>query len=232
MESTINWGKPKIEVAPVSADGTVGEYAEWPTPVEDSTSLTTELGEELSANIEGGEAIDKRRKKGTAYLELSLYDVKGQDRPLADSDGIVSGLYAVRVTPEDPACSGRVIEKCTVTMTETYNANDGSRLVYRFDALKPKTGAMVKPFTANSLVVAPTALYFGNAADSTGKTLTVTSTANPTVTSSDSWCTTSVSGKVVTVKVAANSGGTLRTATVTITADGKTSRVMVTQIPA
>jgi hypothetical protein len=145
---TINWGKPKIEVADVSADGTVGTYEVWPTPVEDSTNLTTELGDELVATEEGGEPVDRRRKKGTAYVELALFVKKGEERPVEDSDGIVEGHKAIRITPEDPECEGRVIERATLTMTETWSSADGSRLLYRFDALKPKTGAMVKPYTA------------------------------------------------------------------------------------
>ncbi len=146
--SVINWGKPKIEVATVSADGTIGEYKEWPTPVEDTTQLTTELGEELLANEEGGEAVDRRRKKGTAKLELALFVKKGEPKPVEDTDGVVAGNFAVRLTPEDPECEGRVIENSTLTLTETWNSAEGSRLLYAFDALKPKTGAMVKPYIA------------------------------------------------------------------------------------
>jgi hypothetical protein len=229
----INWGKPDIEVADVAADGTVGAYTKWPTPAEDTTQLTTELGDELSANEEGGEPVDKKRKKGTAFLELSLFVKKGEARPVEDVDGIVAGHKAVRIIPsEDDECEGRSIEKATLTMTETWNSAEGSRLKYRFDALKPKAGAMVKPYTAGGLVVTPALLYFGSAADTTGKTITVTSTANPVATSSESWCTTSVAGKVVTVKATANTGTEAREAVVTITADGKMSKVKVTQIPA
>lgn len=46
--------------------------------------------------------------------------------------------------------------------------------------------------------------------------------------SSESWATTSVSGKVVTVKVTENAGDE-RTATITVTADGKEAKVTVTQ---
>ena len=46
--------------------------------------------------------------------------------------------------------------------------------------------------------------------------------------SSESWATTSVSGKVVTVKVTENAGEE-RTATITVTADGKEAKVTVTQ---
>lgn len=146
----INWDLSKLEVADVAADGTVGEYADWPIPVEDSTQLTTELGEEKTATEEGGGVIDRYRKKGTATLELELFVKKGESRPVEDEDGVVAGFKAVRITPKDPECEGRVIEKSTLTMTETWNGADGSRLKYTFNALKPKTGNMVKPYTATA----------------------------------------------------------------------------------
>ena len=46
--------------------------------------------------------------------------------------------------------------------------------------------------------------------------------------SSETWATATVSGKVVTVKVQANEGAE-RTATVTVEADGKVAKVKVTQ---
>jgi hypothetical protein len=75
-------------------------------------------------------------------------------------------------------------------------------------------------------------LSFTNAADSTGQTITATSTGNVTLASkpsADEWLTVTKSGKVVTVKVAANANSESRTANVTIVADGITAVVPVTQ---
>lgn len=83
-----------------------------------------------------------------------------------------------------------------------------------------------------SLVVAPTALSFTSAADNTGQTITATSTGSVTSASKPSgeeWLTVTRSGKVVTVKVSANTNSESRTANVTIVADGITAIVPVTQ---
>lgn len=83
-----------------------------------------------------------------------------------------------------------------------------------------------------TLVVSPTALSFTSAADATGQTITATSTGNVTVASkpsADEWLTVTRSGKVVTVKVSANTNSESRTANITIVADGNTAIVPVTQ---
>ncbi|MEZ3441543.1 hypothetical protein [Alistipes sp.] len=230
--SVINWGKPKIEVAPVASDGTIGEYKEWPTPVEDTTQLTTELGDELLATEEGGEAVDRRRKKGSATLELALFVKKGENKPIEDEDGIVPGNHAVRLTPEDPECEGRVIEKSTVTVTETWNSAEGSRLLYSFAALKPKTGAMVKPYLA-SVPTPPVATPASVTIAQTGETQNVTfdkAIASLTPTAAAPWLTVAGSGTAWTLTAADNSTGSALTATLTATAtDGSVATVTVTQ---
>lgn len=84
----------------------------------------------------------------------------------------------------------------------------------------------------NPLTVNPTALSFTAAADTTGKTITAASTSNITsasVPSEIEWCTVTKSAKVATVKVSANTNGESRSCIVSIVADGKISKVVVTQ---
>lgn len=83
-----------------------------------------------------------------------------------------------------------------------------------------------------ALVVDPTSLSFTSAADSTGKTITATSTGNVTFAAADAgadWIIVTRNLKVVTVKVLANANSEARTANVTVIADGKTAVVPVTQ---
>ena len=124
------------------------------------------------------------------------------------------------------------IDRCTLRVEESYTAADGKMLHYVAKCLKPAAGKTVKPYTENGLTVDKSELYFGNAADTTGKTITATATGTVTAASSESWATVSVAAKVVTVKVTANSGTAARRAIVTITADGKNAQVEVLQIPA
>ena len=72
-------------------------------------------------------------------------------------------------------------------------------------------------------ILSPTSLKFDFNETTTGKTVTVTSSnagtisSGMTATSSQTWCTATVSGNIVTIKVSENSGNTSRTATVYVT---------------
>lgn len=230
----LSWGKPKIQHkesvngAPVAG----GTWRDIDTPKQDTTKVTPTAGNEVTANEEGGEVVDSRVGKNTYQFEFDIFVKKGQPRPFDDEDGFIKGEHAFRVIPEDDACEGMQIDRCTLRVEESYTAADGKMLHYVAKCLKPATGKTVKPYTDNGLTVDKTALYFGSAADTTGKTITATATGTVTAVSSESWATVSVAAKVVTVKVTANSGTEARRAIVTITADGKNAQVEVLQIPA
>lgn len=85
-------------------------------------------------------------------------------------------------------------------------------------------------------VVSPATLNFTKAADSTGKQVTIdtndaTNLATATATTDDAWITPAISGKKVTVKVAANSedSAPARTGTVVVTVGTKTAAITVNQ---
>lgn len=232
----LSWGKPKIQHkesvngAPVAG----GTWTDIDTPKQDTTKVTPTAGNEVTANEEGGEVVDSRVGKNTYQFEFDIFVKKGQPRPFDDEDGFIKGEHAFRVIPEDDACEGMQIDRCTLRVEESYTAADGKMLHYVAKCLKPAAGKTVKPYIENGLTIDKTELYFGNAADTTGKKVTVTGTVTGTVTaaSSESWATVSVTAKEVTVKVTANSGTEARRAIVTITADGKNAQVDVLQIPA
>ena len=137
-----------------------------------------------------------------------------------------------RVIPEDEAAEGLLIERATIRVEENYSTTDGKLRHVVVKAIKPAAGKTLKPYTHNGLVVSLSELFFTSAADTTGKSITVTSTANPSATSSERWATVETAGKTVKVKVEANTSGKPRKAVVTITADGKSAIIEVTQIPA
>lgn len=230
----LSWGKCLIKHA-ISVNGAPAAGASWTdidTPKEDTTKITPTAGNEVTATEEGGDVVDARTGKNTYQFEFDLFVKKGVARPFDDNDGIITGEHAFRIIPEDDTCEGAQIDRCTLRVEESYSTADGKLLHYVGRCLKPATGKTVKPYTANGLTVDKGDLYFGNAADSTGKIVTATSTGNVTAESSESWATVTTSGKATTVKVTANNTGSVRTAVVTITADGKSSQITVTQIPA
>ncbi|MDR0659094.1 MAG: BACON domain-containing protein [Mediterranea sp.] len=229
--SKLKWGKMTVEIAPVTA-GVIGVYAPVYTPVQGSFTLTVEEGNKLEAFIEGGERIDVRKDANKYSFEFQVHIGEGLTKPIADVDGIIAGEYAIRVTPENSTLEGFLMERAAVSVTESFTSEEGHRASYTFEALKPATGAMLKPYVAQILVVTPTQLAFSSAADNAGQTITATSTGNLTYAgkSDDAeWLTVTRSGKVATVKVVANTNSESRIAYVTLTADGKSATVPVTQ---
>ena len=69
---------------------------------------------------------------------------------IEDEDGVIVDNYAVRLTPEDEACEGFLIENATVSVTESWSSADGKLWKYTFDAKKPGTGKTLKPYTKSA----------------------------------------------------------------------------------
>ncbi len=139
---TISWGQPKIEVMKLGTEP--GEWQEFATPVEGTTQLTTTQGDKMEAKIEGGENEAVKYKKNTYQLAFNVRQVPERTDPIVDNDGIVTDEYAVRVTPENPEALGVQIDRSSVNVQKTYDAENGLVKVYTFDVLKPETGDAVK----------------------------------------------------------------------------------------
>lgn len=116
------------------------------------------------------------------------------------------------------------------------NAEFSTKGIFLLDVvitpLAVSSGKPIYSYPQNLLTVTPTTLSFTAAADSTGKTITATSTGNLTYAGASSeadWLSVTRIGKVATVKVLANTNTEARTANVTLTADGNNAVVTVTQ---
>lgn len=227
----ISWGKPKIEYAKSVNGVPTGPWTQIDTPKEDTTQLTTTQGTKKEATEEGGAVVDVRYGESSYQLVFTLFAKKGKVKPLPDSNGVIAGNYAWRITPEDPACEGVLIENSTVSMKIGFTPADGKTWIYTADVIQPASGDMVKPYAGSTLEAAPTALYFDGAEDGTGKQVSVTATGAVSASASDSWITTSVSAQTVTVKVSANDSGEPRTGYVNLSADDKSCTLKVVQIP-
>lgn len=147
----LSWGKPKaIEFGKVGADGAAPTV--WTKlaydPVENSTKLTPTKGEKKEAKVEGGENEAVKYAKNTYVFEFEIRAAKGRTKPIPDEDGVVSGEYAFRLTPENPECEGFLIERSTVSVEDTFDTAEGKKWKYTADVLKPKEGNQVKPYTA------------------------------------------------------------------------------------
>lgn len=140
--SLLGWGKCRLFTKDL--DTPSAKWKEWPTPVENSTVLETTKGDKREAKIEGGENEDVRYSKSTYALNTNLRAAKGRNKPIADSDGIISHNYAVAVQPEDPEAVGIMIDKSKPSVADTFSTEEGAIWEYAFDALKPDEGDQVK----------------------------------------------------------------------------------------
>ncbi len=146
----LSWGKPTIEFGKCGANGAAPTTWTKLTydPVENSTKLTPTKGEKKEAKVEGGENEAVKYAKNTFVFEFEVRAAKGRTKPIEDSDGVVEGEYAVRLTPEDTTVEGILIDKATVSVEETFDTAEGKKWKYTFDVLKPASGNQVKPYTA------------------------------------------------------------------------------------
>ena len=143
----VGWGKCRLFTCKL--DGT-GDYpstevlAEVPTPVEDSTQLTSTKGDKMEAKIEGGQNEDVKYKDNTYQLVFVIRAIKGRDKPIEDNDGLVADMYAVRLIPEDPLVPGFTADRCVVSVEDNLSTAEGGSWTYTFDVLKPKVGKQIK----------------------------------------------------------------------------------------
>ena len=147
----LSWGKPNIETT-TSTNGAPSASETWTAidvPKDTTTKLTPTAGTEVEAVEEGGDVVDSRTGKNKYQFEFDHFVKKGKTRPWEDTDGIIAGEHAFRLTPEDEDCEGIQIDRCTLRVEESYTTADGIMLHYVAKVLKPATGKMVKPYFKN-----------------------------------------------------------------------------------
>lgn len=146
--SVLAWGKPKVEFGLLGAsDAAPSTWTELTPIVQDSSKLTTTKGNKREATGEGGEVIDSAYEKNKYSFELEIYFKKGATKPISDTDGVIAGNYAVRLTPEDNTIEGFIMDKTVVSVEETWDAKTGKKLKYTFEGITPASGTVVKSYT-------------------------------------------------------------------------------------
>lgn len=136
----IPWGKPTLFTF---KEGSTVAY-KLPTPVEDSTELSSEKGDKLEAKIEGGANEDVKYKRSTYGLAFNIRKLTGRKPPYPSVDGVVNDIYGMLLMPEDPTTEGFYIERGSVSIDEPFTAADGAMWNCQLDALEPEEGNTVK----------------------------------------------------------------------------------------
>lgn len=247
MGSLITLGLTEILVGAAASGGTMpGSLTKIGKTYKDSCKIMQDASDVTEHFEEGKAAPEVRRKtKKMPKLTFQLMDpdvtllsqlVGGTitDSTKWGFDGTEDVINkAIRLKSEQ----GLWFDIPNADIEAVINAEFSEKGIFLLDVtVTPLAVSAGKPIVAydgtTGLVVSPTALSFTAAADATGQTITASSTGNVTAASKPSgeeWLTVTRSGKVVTVKVSANTNSEARTANVTIVADGLTAIVPVTQ---
>lgn len=143
--AVLSWGKPLVEISDSGENPTF--VALVGTIVEGSAQLATNKGNKKEAKGAGGDTVDVRYDKSSYVFSLEIYVKKGETPSLSDTDGVVAGNKAVRLTPEDDTLEGFLMPVSVANVEVTYSDNDGKRLKYTFDGIKPSSGNTVQGYT-------------------------------------------------------------------------------------
>lgn len=144
--AVILWGKPTITITAVG--GTSAEQSAnltVPTPVADSTQLSTTAGDKHTADIEGGGFEAVRYDKNTFTLEFSVRFAMGRTMPFEDKshDGAVTGTYQFVVSGQDAGSPSMTMAEATVRYEDEYSADDGARRHYFCESIVPASGDQI-----------------------------------------------------------------------------------------
>lgn len=141
----LTWGKPTIKIGKLGANGAAPTtWIDIPTPVENSTKLTPTKGTKKEAKIEGGENEAVKYNANTYAMEFEIRMGEGREKPVEDVDGIIEGEYAVKLQPEEKTLKGVIIDRCVLSAEDTWDAENGTKIKYTVDVLKPASGNQVK----------------------------------------------------------------------------------------
>ena len=118
----------------------------------------------------------------------------------------------------------------TIGIVLSATATD-AQVIATINTLSNKKIADLKALLTSYPKVTPATLTFTNAADATGKVISVSTPGIVTATASETWCDVAVATNKVTVTIEANLS-TARTANVVVTQNGKSVTVVVSQAAA
>lgn len=140
--SNLSWGKPRIFVKDIDAE--TPKWNELNTPVQNSTELQTTKGDKLEAPVEGGENEDVKYKDGKYAVLYNIRKKKSRAVPIPNKNGVASHHYAFCLMPEDKTNLGFYVENSSVTVDDTFTADDGAIWAINHDAIAAASGNTVK----------------------------------------------------------------------------------------
>lgn len=244
--SLITLGLSHIEVGVASPTGTMPLVMDKIGKTYKDTCNVEQDSSDITEHFEEGQASPLARKKSKKIPVVNFSIADADAEVLAkyvggtDTEGVwgfngdeVTANVAIRVVTEQ----GLEFEIPNADVEATISGDFSSTGIFLVNfVVTPMAVSAGKAFygrpKAPELTVSPTALTFTSSADNTGKDVTASSSGNLTFAGFPSeieWATVTRTNKAAKVKVSANTNSEARTAILTLVADGKTAKVLVTQ---
>lgn len=88
-----------------------------------------------------------RYNKNTYTLTFSIRMAEGRLKPIPSKDGVIPEEYAIALEPEAAEATGLKIDRCALSVEETWSAEDGGVWKYTAETLVPTSGEQVKLVT-------------------------------------------------------------------------------------
>lgn len=145
--STVSWGGPKLQFIPLSA-GATPESGSWSgvtglveIPADDllqnSSTLETTEGEVKELKNELGVTVDRKQLPASYVFTAGIIRKKGVAAKFSSVNGAVSGDWAMRLIPEDPATLGFQFSKCGILINKGWSGDQGRIDTLRVSAVEP-----------------------------------------------------------------------------------------------
>ena len=244
------WGSVHAYLGAVGSNGTMGNILDDLGAIdENALTIETQDGRKYELIDINGDLLDELMKQPKLIINFTLlkpsevtrskfWDIEevgsGDTRKARVKSLVKNSKYSFKFANIE-AIGSETFEAPVVKvyMKPLYEPAKGWKAECSVTLIKGEAGYLFDFGVVTSsapLVVTPGTLTFTSAADTTGKTLTATSTGNIVATNNGSyWIQLTYTGKVATIKVPANPNTEARTGTVKIVADGKTANIEVTQ---
>lgn len=150
--ATVSWGGPDLEFIKVPAGGAAPSgdwsskdgYVKIPGSVllENSSQLNTTEGDTKEVKNELGEVVDSKRLPASYEFTTSVIKKKGETvvkTAFSPKNGIVAGDWMMRLVPEDPATTGFIFAKSSISVSKSWSPDQGALDVITVKGVKPDT---------------------------------------------------------------------------------------------
>lgn len=219
------WGSVHAHMGEVGSNGTMGSSLDDLGSIdENALTIETQDGTKLELIDINGDLIDELNKQPKLTIKFTLlkpsetvrskfWDVEeigaGDSRKVRVKSLVKNTKYSFMFANTE-AVGSETFEApvVSISMKPIYEASKGWKAECSLTLIKGQAGYFFdfgKVTAVNPLVVTPATLSFTSSADTTGKTITATSTNNIVATNNGSyWLQVTYANKVATVKVTAN----------------------------